>query len=129
MTPAPWYKNMAMSSRGRHGLTAYDIRSRKSNETDFVIITTVWQEHPEDNPDAAEEAEKNANLIAAAPDLLSALLKLMPRLLDNGYCPYCGATDKQDDEWTGRITNIPHADDCGIKLATQAIKRAIKGDS
>lgn len=78
--------------------------------------------------DCIPEGTANAHLIAAAPDLLSALHGLLGLLderdaSDRDYCEICERRSPRDDE--GYPTDaLVHADTCEIGIAEAAVAKA-----
>ena len=69
-TPGPWAVTTVGSCHGVHPAAS-------SNERDDICRVTPHNYHPDGWPAAKAEAEANARLIAAAPELLAALVALM----------------------------------------------------
>ena len=70
-TPGPWHIDPA----AEYDAAEYDINAKDSD------IASVWQDNKSDD----QEAEANANLIAAAPELLEALKFAAERLECAGF--------------------------------------------
>lgn len=69
-TPGPWVVTAVGSCHGIHPAAS-------ENERDDICRITPHNYHPDGWPAAKVEAEANARLIAAAPDLLAALQALV----------------------------------------------------
>lgn len=78
-TPGPWeiYKDKFVPTEMAPGSKMYVIQTADDHR-DHVGFACSWC----DNPETLLEARANANLIAAAPDLLKMLVYLFPRAAD-----------------------------------------------
>ena len=81
-TPGPWAVTTVGSCHGVHPAAS-------SDERDDICRITPHNYHPDGWPAAKAEAEANARLIAASPELLAALDGLLgatvDRMLADGY--------------------------------------------
>ncbi|WP_236209875.1 hypothetical protein [Pseudomonas tohonis] len=78
-TPGPW----GLSSKAPHIIKQYDI----FGETSVQVCSASGYPNSAFFP-SEEEAQGNASLIAAAPELLEALTELLDALDRNGSCSY-----------------------------------------
>lgn len=72
-TPGPWRASPDQDARGWHGW-------RIDSDSRALMAWAAW---PSEEERDSTEAESTARLIAAAPDLLAALLHVMPHVGTN----------------------------------------------
>jgi hypothetical protein len=106
-TPGPWYT-------GHHG----EVSSHATGGS----VATIHSQLP--RKDGHDEREANAHLIAASPELYSALEGLMKvgcwmELGDSLRCIYCGAVCVDTRE-----EHQQHRDNCRFAMAKAALKKA-----
>jgi hypothetical protein len=84
----------------------------------------------EEMPGTGSEAEPNARLIAAAPDMLAALKAARDMLVHlsqstDSYCEICESHAPKSPDPMGRVVGpVPHEPDCPLGMAESAIARA-----
>jgi len=81
----------------RDGTTVYALHQKGWVKGKPLMTNRFYlQVYPDYNiPEAKEESEANAKLIAAAPDLLNALIEVRQNLRDYGYPWLVGINDKE----------------------------------
>lgn len=104
-TPGPWHA-LGLGDQGED--TTLDIAIVRGVNAPALIATV--------HADDGIEDEANARLIAAAPNLLAAVIRLLSALTDDHECVYCGLVEMEDG-WV-------HDEDCPVPIGEAVIRKA-----